>query len=336
MSKFLRVSSLAIGVAALVFLCWRFGLSEVIAAVSRVRPGYLLLYLGVGCAVRIGYALRWRLVARALGTNLALGRLVAARLAGDAAGSLLPAGRIGGDPVRIALVYGGGLGGAEASAGVAIDRIMEVIGNSVSAVVYVTVFAVAHTSDSARAAGILIATLLLALAALVVPLETMRRGMTPLGPLYGWAKRHGSPRVLQGAESLQRVEAHVVRLLREDLLTFTRGVGASLLIDGVVIIEYYFLLAAFGVRVALPTLLMVLVATGLARVVPTPGGLGAIEASEVTVLAVAAGRPDVGFVIGILVRLHETLWGAIGLVVLSLQGVSLARVRLLAVGGKAA
>ena len=52
-----------------------------------------------------------------------------------------------------------------------------------------------------------------------------------------------------------------------------------------------------------------------------------LEAAQVAVVGAAAGRPDIGFVVGVIVRLHETLLLALGLLVLSYQGMSLARLR---------
>ena len=67
---------------------------------------------------------------------------------------------------------------------------------------------------------------------------------------------------------------------------------------------------------------------GMANVAPIPGGLGALEAAQVAIVGAAAGQPEVGFVVGVIVRLHTTLLLALGLGALTYQGVSLARLRL--------
>ena len=90
------------------------------------------------------------------------------------------------------------------------------------------------------------------------------------------------------------------------------------------IVEYHFLMKAFGLDLALPTLLLVLLGSGIARGTPMPAGIGAMEVGQVTLLALATGKPSTGFVVGIVLRLHETLLMAAGLIVLSLRGISLA------------
>ncbi len=336
MRRSLEIASLAAGLGALAFLCWRFGFNELAAALLRVSPVYLALYFVLGIAVRVGYSLRWRLVAQTLGTHPGLLRLMGARLAGDATASLLPAGRIGGDPLRVGLVYGDTLSGSEASAGVVIDRVMELIGNMLCAVAYVTVFSVSGAAGVPhRNATILVITLCVLLAALALPLEMLRRGIRPLAPLYWLTARHGSGRWAVWIGALQRTEGHVMHFLRDYPTTFIQGLLASLVIEGLIICEYHFLLAAFGLVLDLRTLLMVLVASGLARAVPAPAGLGALEAGQVSVLAAATGQAGVGFVVGMVLRLHETLWIGAGLMALSSRGVSLAQMRSVVSVGRA-
>jgi glycosyltransferase 2 family protein len=332
MRRTVEAIALTAGIGALSLLCWHFGLGELAAAFGRLTPAYLGAYLICGCAARLGYGLRWQAVARSLDERPDLARLVGARIAADAVGSVLPTGRIGGDPVRVALVYGESASGSRAAAGVAIDRIIEVISNTICAIAYVATFSYAHAAAPSYQAQTLLVTMSALLVLLAIPLATLRRGSSPFAPLYGLVARRSAT----WAAALRRIEAHLISFFRDHPGTLVRALLGSLVIEGFMVGEFFFLLAAFGLTLDLPTLLMALVAGGVARAVPTPGGLGAVEASQVGVLAFAAGRPDIGFVIGIVLRLHETFWIAIGLVAFSLQGSSLARLRLLVAARKSA
>jgi len=327
-----RVAPLAIGLAAVGYLCSRFGLRDVVAAVRQLTPRYAMPYLGVCMAVLFAFSLRWSVVARAVGARTPVTRLLAVRLAGDAAGALLPGGRIAGDPVRIALLYADGTNGVRAGAGVAIDRMMEVIGSSVCALAYVSIFLWTRTTGVAAgtASWLIIGAMVMALFALTVTIVMLRRGRRPFTPLVAGIVDRWLPRLRGWMEAARQTEDQLTIFLREHPVTFVGGLMGSFVIEGLVVLEYHLLLLAFGITVALPTLLMVLVTSGVGRAMPTPGGLGVVEAGEVAVLAVASGRPDVGFVIGMVMRLHEALWILVGLVVLSVSGTSLSRLRLLA------
>ena len=326
MQRKVELLAAAVGLAVLALLGWQFGLTELGVALARVRPSYLLVYLFVGCAARLGYALRWRLVARTVAASPPLARLVAARLAGDATGFLLPTGKISGDPVRVGLLYADGVGGSEASAGVAVDRIIEVISNMLCAMAYVTVFSLARAGAAGRPTLTLLVTACLLLAALAIPLQMLRRGLRPLEPLCRVMEQRGS-RWAAWAGALRRTETHVLRFFRHHPVVFFQGLMISLIIEGLIIGEYHFLLSAFGLIVSLPTLLMIMVASGLARAIPAPAGLGALEAAQVTVLAAATGQPGVGFVIGLVLRLHETFWTGVGLLALAQRGAAWPRRR---------
>lgn len=326
----LRSAGFATGILLLVGLYWAFGLQPLWAALAAFHPAPFVAYLAAAGIVRVGYSLRWRLVASRLGAVPGLATFLSARLAGDAVSALAPVGRLGGDPVRIGLLYGEGVGGTSASAGVVVDRIIETIGNSCAAVAYVAVCALAYSGAAGSyVAPAVTGALLPALLALVLLLAQWHRGLRPLTGLattLGLARRR---RLARWLLALRQTEDDLVRVCGKHPALLLGGLAGSLAIEVVVIVEHYCLFRAFGVSLELPSLLLVLLATGLSRVAPVPAGLGAMEATQVAVLTATSGRPDVGLVIATLLRLHECLWFAVGCVALSARGVSLMRLRAL-------
>ncbi len=322
---------LAAGLGAVGLLAARFGTGGVRAAFADVDPPRLLAYLFLAVVVLLGHCLRWRIAAGALGLRVPFGRLVRARLAGDAVGWVVPSARLAGEPVRFALVRarsrrvrGGNVDAPRVGASVAADRIIEVTANLVCTLFYVGTFVTVSTVDEAPGSRALLlgATTALLLMASVLWLSA-RSGFRPLRPLYARAVRRRVPRLGRWLEALEAAEGHLIAFLRDHPRQFTQGLLVSLAIEVLVIIEYHTLLAAFGVRLPLPTLLMSLVMTGVARAVPTPAALGALEAGQVTLLELVRDQAAVGFVVGLVLRLHETLWTAVGFVVLAAEGPSL-------------
>lgn len=323
-----RVLSGTVGLLALALLCWWFGIDELVRAVHRLDVGALLLYVALLVVVLLGYCLRWKAVTGALGSALPLGTLVTGRLAGDAVGTLIPSGKLAGEPVRVALVRAAGASGSEAAAGVALDRVLELIGNILCALAYVAIFAFTRALGAKHdRSGMLVAAMLVGLAALILPLLMLWRGKRPFAFLYGPRGRRILSRVSPWLDGLQRSEDRLVDLFQHHPWIAPLGIVASLGIEAVIVVEYHFLLKAFGLDVDLPTLLLVLLGSGLARTAPSPAGLGALEAGQVTILGLASGAPETGFVVGMVLRLHETILIAAGLGALSFRGVSLARLR---------
>ena len=318
---------LVLPILVVAFLCWYFGLEPVGRALSHASPLDLAAYLLLTAMVVTGYALRWRLVARAVGDDPPLGRLVAGRLAGDAIGTLVPSARLAGEPVRLAFARTSAPL-PQAGAGVALDRLLEVIGNMLAVIVYVAIFVLTHGIAQAKGTPAVLAGLMtLLLLGVAVLLIRLRRGGRPLAPLYGARARGLAPRLHGWMDGLRKMEDHLVRFFREHPRAFLLGVLGSLAIEAVTILQYHVLLAAFGVVLDLPELVLVLLGSGIARAVPAPAALGALEATQVAVVGAASGHPDLGFVVGVILRLHETLLLAVGLMVLSYQGMSLTRLR---------
>ncbi|MBX3025151.1 flippase-like domain-containing protein [bacterium] len=316
---------LLLGAALLAALAWWFGLGGALAALRHASPRGLVEYAAWSAVVLGLQAGRWRVMAAAVGAPVGVGRIAAARLAGDGVASLLPLARVGGDPLRAVLARAGATPLASASAGVAIDRLLEVIGNLLAVAAYLAVFSAAMAGTSARATWLVgagVAALLVLLAALVVRLG---RGGRPLAPLYGSRARRWVGRHAGWLDGLRRVEDHLLGFFAAHRATFVAGIALTALIELVVVLQYRALLGAFGLDLELPVLLMVLLGGGMARAVPTPAALGALEATQVLAVGATTGRADLGFVVGVILRLHETLFVLIGLLALSLLGVSPAR-----------
>jgi uncharacterized protein (TIRG00374 family) len=329
------LTALVLGLSAVAVLFWRFGVDEISAAWSQAQLLGVLAALCVGVCVRLGYALRWRMCARAFGVDAALPRIVEARLAGDALGTIIPAGRVGGDPLRIALLRGPQDRTTTVAASVALDRVMEWIGNTCCAIAGVTIFALSRAAIFDRTTEWMIFTLALLLATLVAPLAMLRLGWRPLRPLHLLQARLRSARLRRWLVLVYETETQLIAFFRSHPLIFTFGALASLLIEAVILVEYHLLLGAFGIHLGWPTLMMAIITGGLARGVPVPAGLGVFEATEVGLLAVATGDAGLGFVVGIVLRLHEAFWALVGFAVLILSG-GFERLRFIVSTGKAA
>lgn len=315
-------ASLLAGAAVLAALAWWFGIGGVLAALRQASPAGLAVYLALSLAVLALQAGRWWLMAAAVGAPVDFARAGAARLAGDGVASLLPVARVAGDPLRALLARQGAARLSSATAGVAIDRLLELIGNVLAVLAYAAVFSAVAAGTAARAAAGTMGVLLLLLAALVLRLA---RGGRPLAPLYGRRARAWAGRRAAWLDGLRAVEDRLIEFFRAHRATFLVGLGLSVLVELAVVLQYRALLGAFGVHLELPVLLAVLLGGGLARALPTPGALGTLEAAQVLAVGATTGQAGLGFVVGVILRLHETLWMLVGLAALSALGFSPSR-----------
>lgn len=319
---------MALGMLTALFV-W-FGVAPAADALRQASAVGIARYAVLSAAVLCAYSIRWRRVAGGFGWHPPLRRLLSARLAGDAVGALVPSAKLAGEPVRVLFTRQAAAEASTAAAAVAVDRVFEVIGNVLAALVYVAILCVA-ARDEARSAMLAAGGLMLcALAGLVVLLATLRAGHRPLAALSGEWVRQRLPAPARWLEGVRHFEAQVVAFWQERPREVVAGVLASLLIESLTVLQYVALFAAFSIALDLPTVAAVLLGTGASRASPLPGGLGTLEATQVALVGATAGRPELGFVIAIIVRLHETVLLVAGLAVLAASGVSLARLRVAA------
>ncbi|MGE0520769.1 MAG: lysylphosphatidylglycerol synthase transmembrane domain-containing protein [Candidatus Binatia bacterium] len=320
-----RWATAAAGIALVVALAWWFGLGDVGRALRGASPQGLALYGALTCMVLIAYGARWRLMARAIGHAPPLAHSVAGRLASEAVSALVPSARLAGEPVRIAVAHAHGAALAPATAGVALDRWVDLIGNMCAVLGYVAVIALARSQRAPANALLIGGAMAILLLLMIPPLFQLSRGRRPFAPLHGARARRLAPRFTRWFDALARVEGHIVVFFRAHPRTFLAAVAMALGTELLIVAQYAALFLAFGLALDLSTVAAVLLGGGLSRAVPVPAGLGALEAAQVLTVGSVTGDAELGFVVAVILRLHETLLLGLGLASLPLLGCSLAR-----------
>ena len=79
------------------------------------------------------------------------------------------------------------------------------------------------------------------------------------------------------------------------------------------ILEFYSMAVFLGVPLTFFQLIALLTAARLAFLLPLPGGLGTLEASQVWALSLMGFSPAAGIGLSLLIRLRDVLLGLLGL-----------------------
>lgn len=305
--------NLLLGAAALAWVLRQFG-GPAVALLAR-RPSGIRL-LGVMVAVAVGLALdglRWLVLLRGVGVRTGLGRLTLFRAAGQSVGSLLPSAKLGGEPLRMYLLARAGADMPTAIASVAVDRTLELGASTAFACVFAVFLLGAGVPELT---GALVTVGLAAVGLVIGAVVTARRLARGAGLVTAFVRTVRLDRlgvvgsrldVLEAAEAVAaRLVAEPARLAR----AFASGLAANL----VVLIEYRWLLGAFGLPADPLAVVGAIFATGAAHALPVPGAVGALEGAMTWLFGVLGHPPEVGLAVGLAVRLRELVWVAPGLV----------------------
>lgn len=319
-------TNLVVAGAALGWILHRFGVPALAILATRPSPPRLAAFAAVVAVVFVVAAARWRLVLAGLAVRVALGPLVAYRAAGQSVGTLVPSGKLGGDPLRAYLLVRDGVATPDAIASVAVDRALD-LGASAP---FACLFAALLVQRGVPALeGALVSVTLGAAAIVVGLLLATRRLRAGAGLVTSIAHSTGLARlgvVERQLGTIAAAEAEAARLVVQPgrmAWGFAVGVAVNLIVCA----EYWCLLSAFGLPAAPLAVVAAIFGTGAAHAMPVPAGVGVLEGGQMFLMGALGYPPEVGLAVGLAVRLRELVWVLPGLVYLAARGLtgSLAR-----------
>jgi len=308
--RILWAVNLALGLAALAWVLRQFGRGALDVLSTRPAIGPLVAFVVAVLAAIVLSALRWRVVLGAFPNPPGLGRLFAFRAASQSLASILPGGRVGGEPLRVWYAMQAGVPTPIAITSVVVDRTLEMATGLPFVVAFALVLAtrdVPGIEQVAIAAVVGMASLAVATAA---GIRRLRRGglLAPFVESLGKSR----PGLAQHTGVVAQAEDAARRLLDEPRrLAVPLGIGVAA--DLLTLVQYAFLLAAFDLPHEPIAIVAAVFASGAARMLPVPGAVGTVEAAQVWIFGVLGHPPEVGLAVGIATRLRDLAWAAPGL-----------------------
>jgi uncharacterized protein (TIRG00374 family) len=277
--------------------------------------GLLLGFLGAVVGGLLLEAWRWRLLLGGVGSRLEPAALVAYRMAAHTIANVVPSARLGGEPLRVHLATGAGVPLADAVATVAIDRTVEAGAGAAAATVFATVL-VQHGVPALANAAVTLAVVAVAFGVGVgVTFRRLRRGGGLVSTLATATRLDRVRAVADRLDAVRAAEAEAGRLVA-DGRRLAVALAVSVLATGLVLIEFRLLLGAFGLPVEPIAVVGAVFATGAARSLPVPAGIGVLEGAQTWLFAMLGHPPEVGLAVGLAVRLREVVWTLPGAVYL--------------------
>jgi uncharacterized membrane protein YbhN (UPF0104 family) len=284
-------------------------LVEIGAAVSRLRLWQIITLLGLNALLYLLFTLRWWIIVRAEARQVAFWPLLAVRVAVFGVSYFTLGPQVGGEPLQVlALQRKYGLSYTRATASVLMDKLLEFLVNFLLLAVGLTAVLQAgfFPANGGPATGSLVALGLL-IAWPPIHIGLMARGRYPLAFLLKLFPRNKLTRFLRAAERLAGTfcQRHPFALLG--------ALGISLLAGLGLLLDYVLMVSFLGVQLPVWKLIAGWTAGWLSFLVPLPGGLGALEASQVFALGVFGVSAATAISVTLLMRARDLLVGGFGL-----------------------
>lgn len=303
----LWIALLAVGIFLFIWSFRSVPLAKILDVLASLNLWKIAILLLVNVAILLVAPLRWWLILKVQKQNIPYLPLAAYRQAAAAVSYFTPGQNFGGEPVQVlALGKRHKVPGSTALASVTLDRAIELISNLI-----VLILGIALVSSSGIITGIeLRSPLLFAvvfLLGLVFYLTLLRLAWRPVE----WLLKRFKGEFVSG---LKAAEDQLGGLIQDHPVLFLEGLLCSALVWGALFYEFWLALDFLGLRLDLSQLVLVVTAGRVALLAPTPGALGALEASQMLAVQALGFDPAIGLSLGLLIRARDVLFAVVGLV----------------------
>jgi uncharacterized protein (TIRG00374 family) len=309
-----RLGKLLLVVIPLLLLGWVFQqvpFDQAWGTLQQLDIAQLGVWLVLNLGLVLLMTLRWWLILRVLGYPLPILTLARYRLGSFAISYFTPGPQFGGEPFQVlALRQRHQVSATTGTASVSLDKLFELIANF-SFLVFGVMVALSGTwlPEEWRGTG-----MFLAIGLLTFPLAyliMMLTGRQPLCRLIDQLPQQ------MGTNKFGRTISEIEREMSRFCVDYpTTVLSVSLVSLGIwvgLVFEYWLITRFLGLQLSLFQAITALVAARLAFLTPLPGGLGALEASQVLALQTLGLAPSYGISIALLIRMRDILFGAVGL-----------------------
>lgn len=286
---------------------------EIWNALTQLRLWQIGILFVINAGVILAMTARWWVIVRAENPSVPFLPLIKYRLSVFGLSYFTPGPQVGGEPLQVFyLTENHGLSFARATSAVIMDKLLEFLANFILIGVGLTaaVRVGMVSPNRSQALGSLIPMALI-LAWPVIHLILLYQGRYPISGLLRAAtslvRNPGWVRLIFVSE---RMAASFTRRKLPAMLGalfFSMAAWAGMAAE-------YFLMANFlRASLSFEQILAALTAALFAFLLPLPGGLGALEASQVYALTMMGYAPSIGISLSLIMRARDFLNGGIGL-----------------------
>lgn len=284
-------------------------LTEIWATVSRLRLWQVVVLLLLNALLYILFTLRWWIIVQAEARRVAFWPLLAVRVAVFGVSYFTLGPQVGGEPLQVlSLQRKYALSYTRATASVLMDKLLEFLVNFLLLAAGLTaVLREGFLPENGRSATVSLVALGLLIAWPPIHIGMMARGLYPLSFFLKYLPRNKPTRFLRAAEWLAGTfcQRHPRALLA--------ALGVSLLAGLGMLLDYTLMLSFLGIPLPFWKIIAGWTVGWLSFLAPLPGGLGALEASQVFALGTFGVSAATAISVTLLMRARDLLIGGLGL-----------------------
>jgi uncharacterized protein (TIRG00374 family) len=288
-------------------------LIDIWESLLQLRGWQIIVLLAINAVVIGLMAARWWIIVRAENRGVPFLPLVGYRLSVFGVSYFTPGPQVGGEPLQIVYLQRDyGLTFARATAVVIMDKLLEFLVNFLLLAVGAwAVFRVGLIPDNGGQFNLSLIGLAGLLIWPLIHVILLYNNHFPISAILRW-----QPFIPQRTNLVRLVivsERMAASFCRRHLRAMLGAIGVSILAVSGIVAEYVLMVEFLGMRLSAIQVFAALTALQLAFLTPLPGGLGALEASQVFALGVFGQPASAAISLVLLQRARDILNGGLGL-----------------------
>lgn len=287
-------------------------LADILRALSSLSVAKILLLAALNAIILLLVSGRWWLILRAQGHTIRYLSVAAYRLVAFGISYFTPGPQFGGEPAQVYYMRNRhGISTSSALASVSLDKILELLANF--GFLLVGIFAALGSGLLAELAPIqAVAWMAGPFILLLTYTLAIWKGKSPLASLLTRLPQQRGA-ILRLTRATALAEEQISQFCQRKPLVVLGASVLSILIWGVMTLEYWLALRFLGIQVDLLQAVAALTAARIAFLFPLPGGLGALEASQILAMEALGLNPALGLSISLLIRGRDITLGGLGI-----------------------
>lgn len=315
-----QYTSLLVGVILFVFAFKYTGMDNILKTLKIVNPFSFVFYLLISITIFFGFVLRWYLILRCHKQKVSFFKLFNYRVAGFAISYLTPSARVGGEPVRTYFLVKDKVPFDKAMSSVLIDKSLELTANVVMTIIGSIIF-VFSVVLAPKIKWFIFLIVIVSIFGIWFFYSRLFKGKGIFTSLFKFFKLTNFKIIKTNFYKIRDAELEMTRFFLNYRKVFIVSTVISFLLWSLSILEFKLLLHAFGYSATTLQVFLVLVAVGLAYIVPIPTALGVLEGMQVSLFSLFGKAAQYGIAVSMVTRIRDLMWTFYGLTYIYIRGV---------------
>lgn len=318
--KVFQYTSLSIGIILFVVALRYSGIENILTSLKIVDVRSFIYYFIISIMIFFGFVLRWYLILKCHGYSLNFFKLFNYRTAGFAISYLTPSARMGGEPVRTYFLVKDKVPFEKAMSSVLVDKSLEMTANAVMTIIGAIIFLFVVIL-SPQMYVFLLLIIILSVLGIWFFYTRLFKGKGIFTSLFKYFKITKLKFVKKNFYKIRDSELEMTRFFINYKRVFIVSTIISFILWILTIFEFKYLLQAFGFTPTFVQVFLVVVAVGLAYIIPIPTSLGVLESFQVTLFSLFGKSVQYGITISLVTRIRDLIWAFYGLTFIYIKGV---------------